>query len=182
MTTRSVMILMSWMAAAYVAAVMQVTVPANDFGMNVVLAVAAAWLCRHRGSRGVLGVAGAGLLLDALGNDRLGLHLGSCGVLAAMAVASGALQRAPSWLLLSLMAGWLACGDAAVTTAALSFSTATPFSLSEAMRSAVQSGISTAALVAVVLGLITVCRRSLAIPSRVSAVQLNNHWNRLTEA
>jgi hypothetical protein len=178
MASRHSLTLAAWIVMAYLAAVAQVR---WQSGPNVVLALAAVWLCRHPGSRGVLGVAIVGLLLDAAGNGRLGLHLGICGLLAALALTalSGGMTR---WWMPPLMAAWLVFGDVVIEAGVLTATLSAPLDLSDTLRAAGSSASATGALVAAVMGLGFLLRRCLFRPAEATVVRLHNQWHRLTEA
>jgi cell shape-determining protein MreD len=179
MFSKSGLQLVAWIGMAYLAAIVQIR---WTDGLNVVLALAAVWLCRHPGSRGVLGVAITGLLLDAVGNDRLGLHLGLCGLLAALTVTALSGWLTARWWMPPLIAAWLVFGDAAMTAGVLSATSSVPFDLSDTLRTAGRSALATGALVGGVTLLAIAARRCLSLPANVSGVRLNNQWNRLTDA
>jgi cell shape-determining protein MreD len=179
MYSKSGLHLAAWIAMAYFTAIVQIR---WTDGPNIVLALAAVWLCRHPGSRGLVGVALAGLLLDAVGNGRLGLHLGVCGMLAALtalALSSGQMQR---WWMPTLMAAWLAFGEAAIEAGLPSATSSTPLDLSGSLRTAAGSAFATGTLVAAVTVLGFVASRCLPSPMAASGVRLSNQWHRLTEA
>jgi len=178
MSSKTGFVFVVWLATAYAAAVVQVCWPT---GPNFVLALAAAWWCRHLGSRGVLGVAIAGLLLDALGNGRLGLHLGVCGLLAALSTAALSPGMTARWWMPLLMAAWLTFGDAALETGLLSATTSTPFDLSETLQAAGTSAGTTSGLVAGLMLFGFLAQRCLPWSAEPSTVRLHNQWHRLTE-
>jgi cell shape-determining protein MreD len=178
MSSRTGFTLALWLAAAYTAAVVQIRWPT---GPNFVLALAAVWWCRHPGSRGVFGVAVAGLLLDALGNGRLGLHLGLCGLLAALSTTAFSPGIIVRWWMPPLMAAWLTFSDAALEAGLLSAITSAPFDLSATLQAAGTSAGITGGLVAGLMLFGFLARRCLSWSAESSADRLHNQWHRLTE-
>ncbi|HUQ69321.1 MAG TPA: hypothetical protein VM165_07360 [Planctomycetaceae bacterium] len=174
--------LAGWALIAYIAAVVQIAFCPDAGGPHCVLALAAWWLCRHPGPRGVLWVALSGLLLDAVGNGRLGLHLGTCGMLAALATSALSSGMTARWWVRPVIAAWLAFGDAAVSATLLSLTTPAPLDLSTVLRDAGVSALWTAVLVAEVGLSGTLVSRCLAPQVSAPSVRLSNRWNRLSEA
>ncbi|MDZ4686772.1 MAG: hypothetical protein SH850_16995 [Planctomycetaceae bacterium] len=174
--------LAGWALMAYIAVVVQIAFCPDTGGPHCVLALAAGWLCRHPGPRGVFGVALGGLLLDAVGNGRLGLHLGTCGMLAALAASALSGGMTARWWVRPVIAAWLAFGDTAVSATLLSLTTPTRLDLSDVLRDAGASALWTAALVAAVALSGTLLSRCLAPHVSASSVRLSNRWNRLSEA
>jgi hypothetical protein len=163
-----------WLGLVYVAAVVQTAWGPEPHWL---LAVAAGWLTTQPGARGVLGVAAIGGVLDAVGSGRLGLHLGTCGVLAAVAAMSlGTLSR--GWQR-PLVAAWLTFGNGVVSALVLSLSTSSPLPTA-ALREAAVSAAYTAGLIAGVALLWTIIRRCLHNSVGVPTVRLGNRWHRLT--
>jgi hypothetical protein len=168
-----------WLLLAYIAIVVQIAFLPDAAGPNCVLGAAAAWLCRCPGPRGVLGVALGGLLLDVVGNGRLGLHLGLCGMLAALAASALTGGTIARWWVRPVIAAWLAFGDAAISAM---LESPTSLDLTVVLCNAGASAMWTAALLAAVRLSGTLIGRCLAPHVSVPAVRLCNRWNRLTEA
>uniref|UniRef100_A0A7C2NTK7 Rod shape-determining protein MreD n=1 Tax=Schlesneria paludicola TaxID=360056 RepID=A0A7C2NTK7_9PLAN len=170
----------AWLGLGYLSAVLQTAFDAKSAGPHWMLAVAAGWLTMHPGPRGVLGVAAIGLVLDAVGNGRLGLHLAICGALAAAAIlVLGPMSR---WWHRPLVAAGLAFGDAMLFESLASLSLSTRPDLLGLLRTSAATAAWTAGLLAAATLMTTVGLRLLDCGPATSALRLNNRWNRLTNA
>lgn len=166
--------------AVYGAAALQLGL-GDDWGPQFLLLLAAWWLHTASPARGVVGVASAGLLIDLLSHHRLGLHLATCGVLAALAVEClTERQRRHVWSL-PLLTGWLVIGDAVVSRTVLAIQRGEIVSLPVLWENGAQRALWSVAMVVGCLIGSDLVRRYVAPWRPAHGPRLTNTWAGLTE-
>lgn len=180
MTTPSLLMGIVTGAAIYGAAALQLGL-ADELGPQFLLMIAAWWLRISPPARGVVGAACLGLLIDMLSHHRLGLHLATCGILAAIAgECLSERQRRHAWSL-PLLTGWLVMGDAVVSRTVLAIQRGEIVTFPDLWKTGVPSAWWSMVLVAGCLVGGDLVRRYVE-PWRTSyGPQLTNTWTGLTE-
>ncbi|MDX1969384.1 MAG: hypothetical protein SFV23_19560 [Planctomycetaceae bacterium] len=167
--------------AVYAAASIQLTILPEP-GPQLLLAVAVWILCESSPRGGILWAMAIGLLLDAAGHGRLGLHVATCGVLAATAHATILTSDRPAFWHGPVIAGWLAWGDSMISQILQRSLAQDAMELVAVTLHAVAIAGLTAAVVLAGVIFRELTRRCFMLREYPSVVRLENQWSRLTEA
>lgn len=167
--------------AVYAAASIQLTILPEP-GPQLLLAVAAWILCGSSPRGGILWAMAIGLFLDAAANGRLGLHVATCGVLAATAHATILTSDRPAFWHGPVIAGWLALGDSVISQTMQRALAHDAIEVVAVTLHAVAIAGLTAAVVFAGVIFRELTRRCLILHENPSVMRLENHWSRLTEA
>jgi rod shape-determining protein MreD len=170
---------LSYGGVIYLAAAVELTQPFAG-GPSWLLLVAAWLLCRTRSHEGIVWAMFIGGAIDLLSHHRLGVHLATCGLLAAIARSTLLDTDARPWWCLPVVAAWMSAGDAALSQTALVWLTGAETTPIAIATLAASLGIR-AALTAWGLLLLREIARRMWISGRSSTWQLENQWNRLAE-
>jgi cell shape-determining protein MreD len=169
------------MSAIYVAIVCQTGFDESALigtAPSLTAAVAAWAVVSHRRARGVWWAAIAGFACDAAGHGRLGLHLSTYGVFAAVVAFWLTSERRPAWMTI-LAAAVISGGDELVGRLLLPSTDGRVGPIAHLLAS-LQSAVATAGVVFAVVALLWAMCRVLGRDA-ASPVRLANRWSMLTE-
>ncbi len=146
------------------------------------LMIVAAWcLLDRRNRHGGWWVLLIGLLIDLTSQHRIGLHLATCGALAAILQVAFADRKSPAWWHLPLVAGWLTFGDAVISRTILMWTRIEPLNPSLILIHAARICVPTVLVSLILIALIHILRRLLHDPDHRRPLELQNQWARLAE-
>jgi hypothetical protein len=181
---RSLFHALGWMAAIYVAIVLQAQVDdaVNPAAAPVLTAAIAGWaVVSHGGLGGVVWAAVIGFACDAAGHGRLGLHLATYAAFAALAASwMTDVRPCPRWRTVAA-AAQIAGGDEFVCRLLSSPSNGDARAIGHAVAASLQSAGATAGVVFVVMAMSWIARRLWRGDAAVQPLRLANRWTMLTE-